>query len=111
LDGYYKTLHIIAPTKLVFQTWETTLRKQFAIRQTLMSGMGNFEMRQAIWEKQYWKGADEDSDHKLEFDEIEKMCRRLNIHSSTESLLALFKVIFIFFFFRVLSNPPSNHSC
>lgn len=93
LDGNYKTLHVISPTKDVFRMWDVTLRKLYAIRQTLMSGLGNFEMRQAIWEKQYWKGADQRPDQKLDFDEVEKMCRRLNINSSTESLLRLFKVI------------------
>jgi phosphatidylinositol phospholipase C delta len=98
LDGNYKTLHVVAPTKEVFQLWDTTLRKLYAIRRTLMSGLGNFEMREAVWEKQYWKGTDESSDHRLNFEQIEKMCRRLNVHSSTESLSRLFKASFVLFF-------------
>ena len=91
LDGNYKTLHFIAPTKEVLEMWHTTLLKLYAVRQTLMSGIGNFEVRQALWEKQYWKGADDRLNQRLDFEEVEKLCRRLNIHSSTESLLRLFK--------------------
>ena len=72
--------------------WDITLRKLYTIRQQLMSGLGNIEMRQALWEKQYWKGADQEMDQKLGFDEMERLCKRLNVNSSTETLLRLFKV-------------------
>ncbi|KAG5635168.1 hypothetical protein H0H81_012168 [Sphagnurus paluster] len=91
LDGAYKTLHLIAPTREVFLMWDTTLRKLYAIRQQLMSGLGNIEMRQAIWEKHLWKGADEEQDQKLSFDEVEKLCRRLNINSNSAELFRLFQ--------------------
>ncbi|KAH7922577.1 PLC-like phosphodiesterase [Leucogyrophana mollusca] len=91
LDGQYKTLHLIAHTKDVFQMWDITLRKLYAIRQELMSGLGNVEMREAIWEKQCWKSADEESDQKLMFEDVEKLCKRLNINSPAEELLRLFK--------------------
>ncbi|KAG5640769.1 hypothetical protein DXG03_007249 [Asterophora parasitica] len=71
--------------------WDKTLRGLHAIRQELMSGLGNIEMRQAIWEKHYWRGAGEEKDQKLAFEEVEKLCRRLNINSSSEALLRLFK--------------------
>jgi len=97
LDGSYKTLHLIPATKDVFRMWDKTLRELHAIRQELMRGLGNGEMRQALWEKHYWTGADEERDHKLTFAEVEKLCRRLNISSSHEDLLNLFKVsIFVF---------------
>ncbi|KAG6840525.1 hypothetical protein C0991_006163 [Blastosporella zonata] len=91
LDGAYKTLHLIAASRDVFRMWDTTLRQLHAIRKELMSGLGNIEMRQAIWEKHYWKGADEEQDQKLVFDEVEKLCRRLNINSSPSELQRLFK--------------------
>lgn len=95
LDGNYKTLHLVAASKDAFLMWDVTLRRLHAIRQQLMSGLGNIEMRQAIWEKLYWRGADEQSDDKLSFDEVEKMCKRLNINSNTEDLLRLFKVCLV----------------
>ncbi|PFH48424.1 hypothetical protein AMATHDRAFT_65546 [Amanita thiersii Skay4041] len=91
MDGNYKTLHLIAPSVEVFRMWDTTLRKLYDIRQQLMSGLGNLEMRQAMWEKQYWKGSDLEDNQRLRFDEVEKLCKRMNIHSSTDSLLRLFK--------------------
>jgi phosphatidylinositol phospholipase C delta len=92
LEGEYKTLHLIATSKDVFQMWDSTLRKLYAVRQELMSGLGNLEMKQAVWEKQYWKGADEESDQKLDFDEVERLCKRLNISTAPEDLRRLFRV-------------------
>ncbi|EIW76526.1 PLC-like phosphodiesterase [Coniophora puteana RWD-64-598 SS2] len=88
LDAEYKTLHLIASTFDVFQMWHLTLRKLYAIRQELMSGPGNVEMREALWEKQCWKGGE--SQEQLSFDEVEKLCRRLNINSSADDLLTFF---------------------
>jgi phosphatidylinositol phospholipase C delta len=85
-------VHLIAATQDVFRIWDVTLRKLYSIRQELMSGLGNIEMRQAVWEKQYWKGADEESDQKLDFHEVQRLCKRLNISSSPDNLLRLFKV-------------------
>ena len=94
LDGNYKTLHMIAPTEDIFHTWDTTLRKLHAIRQVLMSGLGHLEMREKLWENQYWKGADQVPDKKLDFQEVERICRRLNNHLSNEELNRIFKVSF-----------------
>lgn len=49
-------------------------------------------MREALWVRYYWKGADEERDQKLTFDEVEKLCRGLNINSSREDLERLFTV-------------------
>jgi len=57
-----------------------------------MIGLGNIEERQRVWEKQYWKGADVARDQKLTFDEVEKICRRLNINSPREDLFNWFRV-------------------
>lgn len=91
LDGRYKTLHLLAPTRDVFQMWDLTLRRLYAIRQKLMTGLGHSAVRQAVWEKQFWKG-DSGTDQRLEFEEVERMCRRLNINPSSEDLLRRFKV-------------------
>ncbi|KAJ7594064.1 PLC-like phosphodiesterase [Mycena floridula] len=90
LDGEYKALHLIAPTKDVYNMWQITLHKLYAIRQELMAGLGNLEMRQTLWEKHYWKSSDEERDQKLEFSEVEKLCKRLNINTNSENLLRLF---------------------
>ena len=92
LDGGYKTLHMIAASRDVFQMWDVTLRRVFAIRQQLMSGLGGAAMTEAVWEKQFWKGADDEHDQRLDFDDVERLCRRLNINPSREDLLRRFKV-------------------
>ncbi|KAH7887240.1 PLC-like phosphodiesterase [Phlebopus sp. FC_14] len=91
LDGQYKTLHLIASSRDTFQLWDITLRKLYAIRQELMTGLGNEEIRHAVWVKSCWKSSDEQEDHKLSLEEVEKLCRRLNINSSSEDLMRLFK--------------------
>lgn len=97
-DGKYKTLHLVAYTPDVFQMWAVTLRRLYALRQELMGGLGNIERRQRVWERHYWKGADESGDQRLAFDEVEKMCRRLNIHSSRDDLYKRFAVSSTSFF-------------
>jgi phosphatidylinositol phospholipase C, delta len=91
-EGNYKTLHLLAPDVDVFTMWRKTLQELHAIRQELMSGLGNIEMRQALWEKHYWKGSDVESDQKLTFDEIEGLCKRLNNSMSRDDILHLFQV-------------------
>ncbi|KAG8219083.1 phosphoinositide-specific phospholipase C [Butyriboletus roseoflavus] len=90
LDGQYKTLHLIASSLESFQLWDITLRKLYAIRQELMTGLGNEEIRQAVWVRQCWKSTGEQNDQRLSFDQVEKLCRRLNINSSLEDLVRLF---------------------
>ena len=92
LDGGYKTLHMIAASRDVFQMWDVTLRRVFAIRQQLMSGLGGAAMTEAVGEKQFWKGADDEQDQRLDFDDVERLCRRLNINPSKEDLMRRFKV-------------------
>ncbi len=72
--------------------WDSTLHKLYAVRQTLMRGLGNLDLREALWAKQYWKAADEQADQKLYFEDIEKLCKRLNANSSRDDLYRHFKV-------------------
>lgn len=92
VDGTYKTLHMVADTRDVFKLWEVALRKLHAIRQGLMTGLGNVDLRQTVWERQYWKGADEEGDHKLDFDDVERLCKRLNINLTKPQLEKIFQV-------------------
>ncbi|PPQ88911.1 hypothetical protein CVT25_009146 [Psilocybe cyanescens] len=70
LDGTYRTLHIVAESRDVFQMWSVALQKLYA----------------TVWERQYWKGADEEGNQVLDFDDVERLCKRLN-----EALRKLFK--------------------
>ena len=62
-----------------------------------MTGLGNVEMRQSVWERQYWKGADEEGDQVLDFNNIERLCKRLNVNITAVELAKLFKVFFFVF--------------
>ena len=96
---------MIAPTDDAFRMWDVVLRKLHAIRQVLMSGLGHLEMREKLWENQYWKGADQITDKKLDFTEVERICRRLNNNSSVQALQILFKVsVFSLSLYRRGSN-------
>ena len=82
----YKTLHLLSPDVNKHQMFDITLRKLQAIREELKNGSGGLEMRQAIWEKQYWKASDEEKDQKLNLDDVEKMCHRLNLDPPRDEL-------------------------
>ncbi|THH08231.1 hypothetical protein EW145_g2843 [Phellinidium pouzarii] len=90
VDGSWKILHAVAATPDVFTLWDHTLRALLAVRQELMSGLGHVEKRQMVWERRYWRGADEQRDDRLEFEEVKTLCRRLNISTSNEDLMRRF---------------------
>ncbi|KIY73921.1 PLC-like phosphodiesterase [Cylindrobasidium torrendii FP15055 ss-10] len=79
VEGAYKTKHFIVDTQSQYDTWIATLNRLQAIRQGLMTGLGNIEVRDAVWEKQYWKGADKSGDNKLDLVEAELLVKRLNV--------------------------------
>ena len=87
----YKTLHLISADVHTHQMLDITLRKLQAIREGLKDGSGGLEMRQAIWEKQYWKSSDEEKDQKLDFRDVEKMCHRLNLDPPRHELKRRFE--------------------
>ena len=88
--GKYKTLHLVAITPDACSLWERTLRELYAARQELMSGLGNTEARQNVWERRYWRGADSGNDKRLLFEEVVTLCRRLNLGFTREELMRRF---------------------
>jgi phosphatidylinositol phospholipase C delta len=63
-----------------------------------MRGLGNIDLREALWAKQCWKAADEQADQKLYFEDVEKLCKRLNVNSSRDDLYRHFKARSLFIF-------------
>lgn len=85
-----------------------------------MSGLGNGDLREAVWERQVWRGAEgmgeggtwggggqggngggggqggngEGGDQRLRFEDVEMLCKRLNINPSKDDLLRRFQVSF-----------------
>ncbi|KAJ7180437.1 1-phosphatidylinositol-4,5-bisphosphate phosphodiesterase 1 [Mycena filopes] len=91
LNSTYKTLHLLAPTRDVCQIWQTTLHKLHTIRLGLIDGnLDHNEIRESIWQKQYFKGADTGKDQSLNLDEVRSMCLRLNIDLPKDELERLF---------------------
>lgn len=101
-DGKYKALHIVALAADVFRIWLNILKHLYALRQELMSGVGNLERRQQAWERLYWKSADDYGNAKLAWPEVKKLCLRLNIHAPEEDLKYIFKVRISFIFFDTI---------
>ncbi|CAH1756823.1 3560_t:CDS:10 [Entrophospora sp. SA101] len=91
-SGKYKTLHLVAPTPKLFNTWVDNLEKLYLHRKDLMGGLGHLRKRQSVWLKQHWKQANKDGDSKLGFDEVVRLCRQLNINMSKASLRKQFDV-------------------
>ncbi|KAJ7026291.1 1-phosphatidylinositol-4,5-bisphosphate phosphodiesterase 1 [Mycena alexandri] len=92
LNSTYKTLHLLAPTRDMFLMWHRTVEKLYTIRLGLIDGnLDHNEVRETIWEKQYWKGADTGKDQSLNLDEVKSMCVRLNIDFPKEEVERLFK--------------------
>ena len=92
LDGGYKTLHLVAGTREMCQLWYSILSRLHSARQELIVGLGHAEAREAIWERRLWKGVDEDGEDRLEFNDVERMCRRLGINPSRDDLMTRFNV-------------------
>ncbi|KAF9001131.1 PLC-like phosphodiesterase [Cyathus striatus] len=79
LSATYKSLYLLFPTQDLFVTFHTALSKLHNIRQGLApssagtSTLADLELRDAVWERQYWKGADEEGDQKLDFDDVQRL--------------------------------------
>ncbi|KAG8687566.1 Phospholipase C, partial [Ceratobasidium sp. 395] len=87
-DNKYKYLHVIAYSHSTAVLWERTLLSLRSIRQNVMSGQVSAAR---MWERHYWRGADMSQDERLELEEMERLCRRLNISLRKGELLERFK--------------------
>ena len=78
----------------MFDLWVNTLKRLHAVRQGLMQGLGNLEVRDQLWERIYWKDTDASGDKKLDIDEMRKLCHRLlGVHLNEQEFQAVFKVL------------------
>ncbi|KAJ6453594.1 phosphoinositide-specific phospholipase C [Mycena sanguinolenta] len=85
VNSMYKTMHLLAPTKEIMDTWTTALRRLYAVQTELMSGLTHGEMLEAVWERHYWNGRG------FMFEDVEKLCKRLNVLKTEEELRRLFQ--------------------
>jgi phosphatidylinositol phospholipase C delta len=94
VNSMYKTMHLVAPTKEVMDMWIASLRTLYAVQTDLMSGLSQGEMLEAVWERHYWNGRG------FTFEDVEKLCKRLNVSHNQDELRRLFQVINLFSFLR-----------
>ncbi|KAF7366899.1 Phosphoinositide phospholipase C [Mycena sanguinolenta] len=85
VNSMYKTMHLLAPTKEMMDTWTLALRRLYAVQTDLMSGLTQGEMLEAVWERHYWNGRG------FMFEDVEKLCKRLNVLKTEEELRRLFQ--------------------
>jgi phosphatidylinositol phospholipase C delta len=109
VDCTYKTLHMVADTRDTFKLWEVAVRKLYAIRGGLATDLGNLDLRQTVWERQYWKAADQEEDHKLDFKNVKALSKRLNVCLKTPQLMQMFQVS-VFILYTVDDTVVGSHA-
>lgn len=91
-SGRYKILHLVALTSEDFKLWRDTLQTLYDQRKELMGGLDQMRKRQSVWLKQHWSNADINEDQKLDIDDVETLCRNLNISASQKAIRTNFEV-------------------
>ncbi|KAF9928763.1 Phospholipase C [Linnemannia zychae] len=84
--GKYKTLHLIAPTKDTYQEWITAVERMWAAKREVAEGLPQLQRKTNQWLKDHWMDADKDDDSKLGYEEVVKLCHRLNINFSRKEI-------------------------
>jgi phosphatidylinositol phospholipase C delta len=82
-------LHVVAFSRETMLLWYRTLSSLCALRRNVMSGLVS---PARMWERHYWRGADMSRDERLEIEEVERLCRRLNVAIDRRDLAERFKV-------------------
>lgn len=57
-----------------------------------VEGLEGVQRREKAWERLYWKSTDETGEQQLDWNEVKKLCLRLNIHAPEDDLYGKFKV-------------------
>jgi phosphatidylinositol phospholipase C delta len=61
------------------------------MRQGLMSEESSVG-RESAWEKKFWRAGDSDGDERIGFDELKRLCHRINVNAPEAELRNLFQV-------------------
>ncbi|KAG0265086.1 Phospholipase C [Mortierella polycephala] len=84
--GKYKALHLVAPTKDTFQDWITALEHMWSAKREVAEGLPQLQRRTNQWLKEHWMDADKNVDSKLGYEEVVRLCHRLNINFSRKEI-------------------------
>ncbi|KAG0361956.1 Phospholipase C, partial [Mortierella sp. AD032] len=84
--GKYKTLHLVAPTKDTYQEWIMAVERMWSVKREVAEGLPQLQRKTNQWLKEHWMDADKDVDSKLGYEEVVRLCHRLNINFSKKEI-------------------------
>ncbi|KAG0280457.1 Phospholipase C [Linnemannia exigua] len=84
--GKYKTLHLVAPTKDTYQDWIIAVEHMWSVKREVAEGLPQLQRKTNQWLKEHWMDADKNVDSKLGYDEVVRLCHRLNINFSKKEI-------------------------
>ncbi|EPS40773.1 hypothetical protein H072_5340 [Dactylellina haptotyla CBS 200.50] len=95
-NGRIRTLHLVAPNKELFQLWTQALEALLNYRTELMAGIAT-QGEKALgshWKReissQVGSGTSDKKDERLSFEEVERLCRRMQVNCSRQYLRVRF---------------------
>lgn len=84
--GQYKALHLVAPTKDTYQDWIMAVERMWSVKREVAEGLPQLQRKTNQWLKEHWMDADKDVDSKLGYEEVVRLCHRLNINFSRKEI-------------------------
>ncbi|KAF8927970.1 Phospholipase C [Dissophora ornata] len=88
--GKYKTLHLVAPTKDTYHDWIVAVEIMWSVKQ-VTDGLPQLQRKTNQWLQDRWMDADKNVDSKLGYEEIVRLCYRLNINFSRKEIRLRFE--------------------
>ncbi|KAI1316363.1 Phospholipase C [Mortierella claussenii] len=88
--GKYKALHLVAPTKDTYQDWIMAVERMWSVKREVAEGLPQLQRKTNQWLKEHWMDADKNVDSKLGYEEIVRLCYRLNINFSRKEIRVRF---------------------
>ncbi|CAO3569789.1 unnamed protein product [Mortierella alpina] len=84
--GKYKALHLVAPTKDTYQDWIMAVERMWSVKREVVEGLPQLQRKTNQWLKEHWMDADKNVDSKLGYEEVVRLCHRLNINFSRKEI-------------------------
>ncbi|KAF9983263.1 Phospholipase C [Mortierella antarctica] len=84
--GKYKALHLVAPTKDTYQDWIMAVERMWSVKREVAEGLPQLQRKTNQWLKEHWMDADKNVDSKLGYEEVVRLCHRLNINFSRKEI-------------------------
>ncbi|ORZ16623.1 PLC-like phosphodiesterase [Lobosporangium transversale] len=88
--GKYKALHLVAPTKDTYEDWIMAVERMWSVKREVTEGLPQLQRKTNQWLKEHWMDADKNVDSKLGYEEIVRLCHRLNVNFSRKEIRVRF---------------------